>query len=184
MRGPTVMLAAALLAGCGGDDGVNAENASVAEVQQKMREAGNSNGFVDPGRWEQKATLLDMSMPGMPPEMAAGMKKAVGTSQTHTTCLTPEQAKNPGEDFFAGADKSCRYETFQWGDGKVDVQMRCASDGSSQAMKLAGTYTRNSYNLEMLVQGQGGRPGPVQQVTMKMRVDAHRVGECNGTEQG
>lgn len=186
MRVPTMMLAAALLAGCGGGDGtVEAENASVEEVQQKLREAGGSEAFVDPGRWEQKATLVDIDVPGMPAEMKAGMQKAMGTSQTQVACLTPEEAKNPREDFFAGADKSCRYENFRWGDGKIDVRMLCAGEGREQRMSLNGTYSRDSYQMEMQVEGQGegGASDPMKQMTMTMRVEARRVGECTGQEK-
>ncbi|WP_205479216.1 DUF3617 domain-containing protein [Sphingomonas arenae] len=181
MRTPTIMLAGAVLAGCGGgDETVTAENASVGEVQQKLREAGRDEQFVRPGRWEQRATLVDIDVPGMPADMRAGMKKAMGTSQTHVTCLTPEQARNPREDFFAGADKSCRYETFRWGGGQIDVRMRCGAEGRQQTMALNGTYSPDSYQMNMRVQGQGDAPD--QQMTMSMRVEASRVGECSGGE--
>ena len=181
---PAVLMATALLAGCGsGRETVEAENASVAEVQQKIREAGGTGSFVRPGQWEQRATLVDIDMPGMPAEMKSRMRQAMGTSQTHSTCLTPEQAKNPREDFFAGVDKSCRYETFRWGDGKIDVRMKCDAEGRTQSMALAGTYTPDTYQLEMLVQGQSDEPGPTGQMTMKMRVDARRTGECTGKEK-
>lgn len=185
MRLPAaVLLAGLLVSGCGqSDQTVTAENASAAEVQQKLKEAGGTGSFVRPGQWEQRATLLDIDMPGMPPEMKARMRQAMGTAQTHSTCLTPEQAKNPREDFFAGVDKSCRYETFRWGEGKIDVRMTCDAEGRTQAMNLAGTYTPDTYQLEMLVQGQGEQPGPSGQMTMKMRVDARRVGECTGKEK-
>ena len=108
-----------LLAGCGSNT-VEMENASAGDVAKEMGKTDVV--FVNPGKWQQTASLLEMNVPGMPPQVAEAMKRAVGTSQVHETCLTPEQAKHPKEDFFSGAEKNCRYEHFKWGDGKIDLK--------------------------------------------------------------
>ena len=46
-------------------------------------------------------------------------------AEAHRSCLTPEEAKRPKEDFFAGAAKNCRYERFDMGSGKIDAVMKC-----------------------------------------------------------
>lgn len=176
-----LVLGAALLAGCGDGGTVEAQNASVDEVAAKVRAAGGDSRFVNPGRWEQTATLVDISIPGAPPEAASAMRSAMGKSQTHTVCLTPERAKNPREEFFAGAGKNCRYENFKWGGGKIDLAMRCTEGQMTQAMDLAGTYSPDAYQMEMTAKADGGE-GPVTGMTMRMRVDAKRVGECTGKE--
>ena len=96
----------ATLAACGSGDTVEMENASVGEVAQEMRKADVDQSFVNPGKWKQTATLVEIDAPGMPPRVAEAMKKSMGTSQVHETCLTPEKAKNPREDFFTGADEA------------------------------------------------------------------------------
>ena len=50
-------LALALVAAACDSGGVQMKNASVAEVADEMRRQGNDR-FVDPGKWEQKATLI------------------------------------------------------------------------------------------------------------------------------
>ena len=108
MKRHILLAACASLAACGSGDTVEMENASVGEVAQEMRKADPNQSFVNPGKWRQTATLVEIDAPGMPPQVAQAMKKSMGTSQVHETCLTAEKAKNPREDFFTGADKNCR----------------------------------------------------------------------------
>ena len=58
----------------------------------------------------------------------------MGQAQIHEVCLTPKQAKSPREDFFAGADKNCRYEHFNWGGGKIDLKLNCKHPNATQTM--------------------------------------------------
>jgi Protein of unknown function (DUF3617) len=168
----------AILAACGSGDTVEMTNASAGEVAKEMGKTDVA--FVNPGKWQQNATLVDIEAPGIPPEYAEAIKKSVGTSQLHETCLTPEQARQPKEDFFAGAEKNCRYEHFKWGGGKVDMKLVCNEAKATRTMELTGTYEPNSYQMAMAMTGTGDGPGET--MTMKMKVDAKRVGECSGRE--
>ena len=154
---------------------VEMKNASVGEVAEEMREARTAN-FVNPGKWQQTATLVSIDAPGMPPEAKAMMQQAMGQAQVHDVCLTPEQAKSPKEDFFAGADKNCRYEHFNWGGGKIDLKLNCKHPNATQTMVLVGDYKPDSYTMTMTATNQGG--GPAEQMVMTMKVDAERTGEC------
>ena len=170
-----ILTSFACLAACGSGDTVEMTNASAGDVAKEM---GKSDvAFVSPGKWQQTASLLEVDVPGMPPQVAEAMKKAVGTSQVHETCLTEEQAKRPKEDFFTGAEKNCRYEHFKWGDGKIDMKLLCKHPNASQTMEMAGTYEPDSYQLTMSVASTGS--SPMENVNMKMRVDAKRIGECS-----
>jgi hypothetical protein len=186
MRIAALALAGTLaLASCNNEPDVKMENASVAEVQQELkRQGGGEERFVNPGRWEQKMTMLEMDVPGMPAEMKNRMQQVMAGGQTFDSCLTPEEAKRPREEFFAGDAKNCRYDRFNWGGGKVDVAMNCESEGRRQAMNLTGSYTPDAYNLQMQMRANGGADaGPMANMTMRMQVVARRVGECTGTEQ-
>jgi hypothetical protein len=156
---------------------IEMKNASIGEVAEEMREARTAS-FVNPGKWQQTATLVSIEAPGMPPEAREMMSRAMGDAQVHEVCLTPEQAKSPREDFFTGADKNCRYEHFKWGDGKIDLKLNCDHPNASQTMILVGEYEPNSYTMSMTAANEGRAPG--QQMVMKMKVDAKRVGECDG----
>ena len=170
------IIAVAALSACGSGDKVDMENASVADVAKEVR-GKSDTAFVRPGKWQQSATLLEMEAPGIPAQYAEQIKKQVGTSQTHETCLTPDQVKHPKEDFFTGADKNCRYEHFKWGDGKIDMKMNCQHPNATQTMEMAGTYEPESYQMTMNVASKGN--DPMESMNMKMRVDAKRVGECS-----
>lgn len=172
------------VAACDSEPDVKMENASVAEVAREMKKQGADASFVNPGRWEQKVTLVSIEAPGMLPEAKAMMQKAMGEAQVHHVCLSPEDAKSPKEDFFSGADKNCRYEHFNWGDGKIDLKLNCKHPNATQTMVLTGKYDPDSYTMNMTATNEGG--GPMEQMVMQMRVDAKRTGACDakGGEAG
>jgi hypothetical protein len=165
------------LAACGSKPAVNEKNASVEQVSEKVREASNEQGFIRPGKWQSTVTIDQMEMPGMPPEVASQMKKMVAERHTTNSCLTPEEAKQPKENFFSGNDQ-CRYEHFTMGNGKIDAEMRCEQGGSAQLMQMQGTYSPDSYRMHMTA--RGGPAGTA--MTMQMSVEAKRVGECSDQE--
>ena len=169
------------VAACSNEPDVKMENASVAEVAKEMRKQGGETSFVEPGKWQQTMSLLEMDAPGMPPEAKQMMQRAMDQVQVHEVCLTPEQARNPKEDFFTGADKNCRYEHFNWGDGKIDLKLYCRHPNATQTMAMVGTYSPEAYTMTMTATNVGG--GPAGEMTMKMKVDAKRIGECDGEEK-
>lgn len=169
------------LAACGNEPDIEMENASVGEVAQEMRKQGTDR-FINPGKWEQKVALLEIEAPGMPEQVRSSMKQAMAQhSQVHEVCLTEEQAKSPKEDFFAGADKNCRYEHFNWGDGKIDLKLNCKHPQATQTMAMVGSYSPDNYTMTMTATNVGG--GPAGEMVMKMKVDARRVGACDGKEK-
>ena len=176
MRIIALLPLALLAAGCG-DDSVDMKNASVDEVAKEMRKKGADDKFIDPGKWEQTVSLVSIDAPGLPEEARTAMQQAVNKAQVHSVCLSPEEAKSPREDFFTGKDKSCRYEHFKWGAGKIDLKMRCEHPGANQIMELAGNYEPRRYTMTMTATNEGS--GPVEQFAMKMKVDAKHVGACD-----
>jgi hypothetical protein len=178
---PIIIIAACALplAACGKSGEVHEENASVAEVQEKVARAAKSDSFVRPGQWESRVTIEEMVMPGMGVDMTKQMQSHAQT-QTHQSCLTPEEAKRPNEDFFTGDSKGCRYDRFDMAGGKIDAAMRCAEGPLTQTVTLKGAYTPTTYSMQMAMQAQGG--GGQEGMRMRMRVDAKHVGECTGQE--
>ena len=166
----------ALVFACDSGPDVDMKNASVADVAEEMRKEGTAK-FVNPGKWKQTVTLVSIDAPGMPPEAKAMMQKAMDRVQEHEVCLTPEQARSPKEDFFAGADKNCRYDHFQWGDGKIDLKLNCKHPNATQTMAMTGAYQPDSYTMAMTLTNQGR--SPTEAMTMKTKVDAKRIGACD-----
>jgi hypothetical protein len=173
------VIALLMLSACNSEDKVEMKNASVSEVAKQMAKEGK-DGFVDPGAWEQKVTLVSVEAPGMPPEAKEMMGKAMGRVQVHNVCLTEKEAKSPREEFFAGADQKCRYEHFNWGGGKIDLRLDCQHPNAHQVMELTGTYQPQSYEMAMTMTNQGKTPD--EQMVMKMRVDAKRTGQCTAEQ--
>jgi hypothetical protein len=174
-----VVASALCLVGCNKGPSVNLKNASGNQVAQAVKRSGmmSSDAMIEPGEWESKVTVQEMNIPGMPPQYAAKMKQMMASNEQRTSkhCVTKDDVKKPKEDFF-GADKSCHYEHFTMGGGRIDVQMACKEEGSTQTTKLAGSYTPTTYALDMSSVGIGG--GMQNGMTMKMHVEAQRVGEC------
>lgn len=183
MRYSLAVLGVAALAACNKGPEINVKNASVGEVADKVREASSDGSFVDPGRWETKVSLLDIEVPGMPPQMAQQMKQTMGKLQdnTYATCLTDADVKKPKEDFFAGKNHNCRYDHFTMSGGKIDAALKCPGRGSeSMAMAITGSYSRDSYEATMAMDVSGGPRG--QGMKMRSHSESHRVGACKGDE--
>jgi hypothetical protein len=171
------------LTACNKGPQVNLKNATGNQVAQAVRQSGVMQaGFtIEPGEWESKLTIQQMSIPGMPAVMAEKMKARMADDQIHTSrqCLTPEQVKQPRADFFTGQDKSCKYQHFTMGDGKIDIQMACYEEDSTQTTNMSGTYTPTTYSMDMSSNGAGSGQS---KMSMKMHVDAQRVGACTGKD--
>ena len=174
----------AALAGCDSRADVDVRDANSSEVAEAVREsrvASDGDFMMRPGRWSSSVTVEELVAPGMPPGFAEQMKDMMAGAEAHESCLTPEQARKPREDFFAGKDNKCRYDHFRMGDGKIDMKMRCDEGGATQVMEMAGTYSPESYTMTMNMDREGGAAA-AGEMRMKMRVDAKRVGECTGKE--
>lgn len=179
----TVLCAAAsvlCLTACDKEPKVELKNATGNQVVEAVKQSGmgTSDRMIEPGLWQSKVVIQEMNIPGMPPQFADKMKQSMAEhrQQSNTHCLTPADVKKPKEDFFAGEDKSCRYDHFTMGAGKIDIAMVCRAEGATQRTNMTGTYTPTSYSMDMSSSGSGGAQGGM---TMKMHVDSRRVGECS-----
>ena len=183
MLKPAVCVAVSFLAlaACNKGPEVDLHNASANQVGNAVQQSGmmTSDSMVEPGLWQSKATVEEMNIPGMPAQYADKMKQEIAAHRNDSSkhCIKPEDVKKPKEDFF-GADKSCRYDHFTMGGGKIDIQMVCKQENMTNTTNMTGSYTPTTYSMDMAMNGSG----PQQGMTMKMHVDAQRVGECTGKE--
>ena len=113
---------------------------------------------------------------------AAQMKAQMAKSQKIENCLTPEQAKKPTADFFAGQNKDCRYDHFSMDGGKLDAKMVCKSGGMTINATMAGKFSSDNYQLAMTTKSEGTPGQPMTAHTMSMKMEARRTGECTGKE--
>ena len=179
MKYAVAVAACAALVSCNKGPEVHEKNASVEQVANAVSSSGvASDVFLHAGEWKVSGTLEELNIPNMPPEAQSQMKQAMGQhgNMTYQYCLTPEQAKKPGGKFFnRQASKNCRYDHFTMGGGKIDALMRCAAPEGSMEMTIAGTYGADNYSTQVAMNMVGGREGGM---SMKMRSQAQRVGEC------
>lgn len=170
-----ILASVALLGGCDQHKAVDVKNAAPGDVAAKVADAGMQ---FTPGAWETTVSIKDFSVDGMPPEMAAAMKQAMaqrgGEASKTRTCLTPEKAAKPDSGFFGKHNKDCVYKDFSMGGGKIAGTMTCSEHGGSQTVTMDGTYTPDSYSMDMKMAGnQDGKT-----MTTHIVAVAHHVGDC------
>ena len=167
----TMTAAALALAACGSSADKSGGNGTAAAER-----GGSASGVsLKPGEWEMKMEVVDVQAAGLPPGMLDGMKQSASSSTR--TCMTPEEAKGPKGDLFAG-DKSgnCKSEGFSWSGGKIKGKTTCTPPGGSKTvMIMDGQYSPTSIDMTMKTKTDlMGKP-----MTMEMRVSGKRVGECS-----
>ena len=177
------------LAACDTGPQVDLTNATPAEVAKAMKDSGATRTMVRPGKWSSTVAILEMNSPGMPPEMQAAMKARIGQPRTVEACLTADQVDNP-ERMIGAVPASCRYDRYTMGNGKMNGKMRCETNGMVQEMIVAGTYSDDQYSLIIdnktsAPAGVGAVAGqPAGAMSMKMKVDSRRIGECDAKQSG
>lgn len=173
------------LAACDKSPEVDLTNATPAEVAKAMKDSGTTRSMVRPGKWSSSVSILEMNNPGIPPEMQAQMKQQLGQPRTVEACLTADQVDNP-ERMIGNVPATCKYDRYTMGDGKMNGTMRCEHNGMVQEMTVAGTYSDDQYSLiidNKTSIPQGAVAGqPAGTMSMKMKVESRRLGECDGTE--
>jgi len=176
-----ILLPLLLLAACDSGPSVSATNASIEEVAGKVEAARQDKDFLRPGKWLTKGSIDEISAPGMPAEIGAQMKRAGKDMPGTETCITRADAAKPNADFFTG-NKSCRYDHFTMGGGKIDARMRCSAAGGTQLSTMTGAYDRESYRMAMttaMENPSGGSATLMAGLTMKLSVEGRRIGECD-----
>ena len=168
------------LAGCNKQPEVSATNASTAEVTQKVASA-TGGAPIEPGRWESTTTVRDLEMPAMPnlpPQVKEQMKTQMAGTHSDIRCVTAEDVQKAFRTDRT-SDKNCKFEHFTLSGGKIDAAMAC-DQGKDGKMKVAmtGNYSAQAYHMDMDSSAEDGRMG---KMTIKMSIDAKRVGACKGT---
>lgn len=119
---------------------------------------------MKPGLWE---VTTQMDMPGMPVKMPA---------TTTRSCVTPEQARNPGETIGDPSGRGRGNSNCKASDQKIDgnkVTWKMACTGA-QSMTGDGemVFSGDTYTGKMTMT-MAQMPGP-----MALQITGKRVGEC------
>jgi hypothetical protein len=168
--------ALSLIAGCSdkGADHDGDGKITVEEVAEEMNRV-----TLEPGEWENTVEIVDVKIDGLPDGMPANMMDSMkGKVTTSKSCITKEEAENPGAQFFAAQEKtSCEVKKFNMSGGAVSSEMACSNMGGTpgdMTMAMDGQYGPSSYDMTMNM--HGGAKG------MKMNISAKssgkRIGDC------
>lgn len=184
MRLPFIALTTLIpLAACDSGPTVTATNATQKEVQEKVADAvGGDAQMVEPGRWEGAMTMHEIDIPNMPAAAKEQMRKEMGGAKSFVSCVTPEDVKAQ-KAFFTGDedDKSCKYDHFTLTGGRIDAALSCDQGGRGKMrMTMTGSYAPQSYRMDMASKAEGA--APMGAMSMRMTVEAKRVGACRGTK--
>jgi len=178
MKSKLILGAAVLALAACGSSGKDEGNGSAA--------AGGGSGAagvsLQPGEWEMKTEVVEVSAEGLPAGIAEGMKAQ--SAATTRSCMTPEEAKGPTGDMFAqGNPANCKSENFSWSGGKISGKTTCTGTGGAGAttMTMDGSY--GPQNIDMTMKSETDLAGKA--MKMEMRVTGRRVGECTAaTKKG
>ncbi|RGP41191.1 hypothetical protein BPTFM16_01487 [Altererythrobacter insulae] len=168
---PVLMIAA----GCSGDapESEGGEGLSMAEVAER---AAGSTIKPEPGQYRMTMEVLDVDIPGAPPQAAEMMRGMMG-GQTSEYCLSQADVDKGFEEMARqGQDENCTFANFDIDGGDIDAKMTCDVPGQGTVtMTLDGTGTPTSSEMEMTMQGNMTGMGDS---TIKMKTTHERIGDC------
>lgn len=168
--------AIALLAGCS-DAGADADGDGTITAEEVAKEMNEVT--LEPGQWENTVEIVDLDIDGLPEGVPAGaMDQMKGRTTTTKSCITPEQAQNPGAEFFAAQEKTnCEVKKFDMSGGAVSSEMSCKDMGGTpgeMTMAMDGQYGPSNYDMTMKMTGGAG--GMTMNITAKS--NGKRIGDC------
>lgn len=165
------------LASCGSSD-ADADGDGKISMEEA---AAKSEDLVkpEPGQYRVTVEMVDLQMPGAPPEVQEMMKNAMDQGpQTNEHCLTAEDAAKGFEEMIkeSQAQENCTFEKFDADGGNIDAVMVCQAPGQPAArmtMKGVGTSTSSKMDMTMNVTGPDGK-----EMKMVMKSSQERIGDC------
>jgi Protein of unknown function (DUF3617) len=137
---------------------------------------------LQPGQWETTVQFSSIEVPGVPEAQLAPMRAMMGQPQSHSECMTPEQAANPAGNMLnpGGSGQNCQFTENTFSGGTIRVHGTCQQPGRGNAqMTLDGTYTATTMQARITsrVTPPPGTPGP-QSVSMSGMLNGRRTGDC------
>ncbi len=138
-----------------------------------------------PGQYETKVELIDVSIPGLSPQIAEQMKARMGGAgnQSSAYCLTEDEAKKGFEETIrkmtdGGGSLTCNFDRFAVDGGKLDAALSCKGpQGMTSQIAIDGSATAESTAMHTVaVQKAPMIPGG--EMRMEMTMNSQRVGDC------
>lgn len=168
--------AVALISGCS-DNGPKADKDGNIPADEVAKEMNKVN--LEPGEWENTVEITDVVIEGLPKGANPAMIESIkGQKTTSKSCITKEQASNPGAGFFAAQkETNCEVKKFNMSGGGINSEMVCKSMGGApgnMTMVMDGQYGPSNYEMTMTMSGDAG---PMK-MNMKAKNNGKRIGDC------
>jgi Protein of unknown function (DUF3617) len=170
-------LAVFALASCS-DDSADKDGNGVVDSEERAAEM-DYDAFIPmkAGLWETRFVFSDIDVPTLGKSEKQQIMDEVAKSASSRSCLSAQDAKKPGADFFGGdgADK-CVYKAFDVSGQNVRMKLSCGMDGmGSVDMELKGVMGETEFNYESAVDV---RLPMIGKVKMKGNALGKHIGEC------
>lgn len=165
------------LASCS-DDSADKDGNGIVDSEERAAEM-DYDAFIPmkAGLWETRFVFSDIDVPTLGKSEKQQIMDEVAKSASSRSCLSAEEAKKPGADFFGGegADK-CVYKAFDVSGQNVRLKLSCSMDGMGGVdMELKGVMGETEFNYESEVDV---RLPMVGKVKMKGNALGKHIGEC------
>lgn len=138
-----------------------------------------SDAFIEsePGLWETKTNFTEIDMPAISERKKAKMLEKISEGFSSTSCLSPEDAKQPDADFFGGeGSENCMYERFDMSGQLAEIAVICTIENIGDVkINLNGKMepTVHAFDTELKI----SMPG-LGDIGMNGTVERKHVGEC------
>lgn len=180
MKVSAAVAAALMFASPSGGTGAGADQAATPAP------GGGSAGSIQPGQWEMTARVVSIEMPGAPPALQEQIRSQSRRADTSRTCITPEQAANPLNEFQRMATsmpgQTCQISENVFSAGVIRFAMTCQASGeapSSTRMSMTGQYAATSIDVSLAFDVENpGEGAPGQTLRMRSSLTGRRLGDC------
>ena len=129
------------------------------------------------GLWETKFTFTDIDVPTLGSVEKRQIMEEVAKGASSRSCLSTEEAKKPGADFFGGnGAEKCVYKAFDVSGQNVRMTLSCGMEGMGTVeIDLSGVMGETAFNYESEV---AIRLPMVGKVKMKGNAIGKHAGKC------
>ena len=166
-----------VLASCS-DTGADQDGNGVIDSAERAAEM-DYDAFIPmkPGLWETKFEFSDINLPTLGKAEKRQIMEEVAKGSSSRRCLSAEEAKKPGADFFGGEGaEKCVYKSFDVAGQSAKLSLTCAIEGMGTIdMKLAGVMGETEFDYETQVDL---RLPMVGKVRMKGNAAGKYIGAC------
>jgi Protein of unknown function (DUF3617) len=164
------------------DDSADHDGDGKVSVKERAAEMA-SDGFIpmQSGRWETKFVFTDIDVPTLGKNKKQQIMDEIAKIASSESCLSPEEAKNPGADFFGGKGaENCTYKTFDLSGQDARMSLVCNMQGiGSVDIDLNGAMASDNFDFATNV---AMRLPMVGKVALTGKAQGHYAGTCKGDE--